>query len=88
MSINLDNLTDQQLRELRAEIDRRLGVERTIAERRDYKDGWLQNEYRRNKSSLRGPYWYFYRIVNGQRERVYIGKTDDPESKLEEMGGG
>lgn len=86
MNVNLDNMDRAQLLELRAEINRRLNNNEpssTIAERRDYRDGWLQNEYRRNKNGLRGPYWYFYRIVGGQRERVYVGKTEHPEEALE-----
>jgi hypothetical protein len=87
METDLNNMSRAELLRLRAEIDWRLGDRQsTIAGRRDHRDGWLQNEYRRNKSGMRGPYWYFYRIVGGARERVYIGKTDDPEGELERQG--
>jgi len=34
--------------------------------------------------TLRGPYWYFRYHADGKQKKIYLGKTDDPESKLSE----
>jgi integrase len=37
--------------------------------------------------TLRGPYWYFRYHENGKQKKIYLGKTDSPESKLAEKRG-
>jgi hypothetical protein len=61
----------------------------TVEERRSYRNGILQLEkraYRRKDGSLteRGPYWYFHYRAAGRQRTLYLGKTDDPKSKVEE----
>jgi hypothetical protein len=46
-------------------------------------DGYLQLELRRYGSAReRGPYWYFQFHEGGKRKKLYLGKTNDPESTL------
>jgi hypothetical protein len=58
----------------------------TVLERRDHLDGILQLEYRANPNTgkQRGPYWYFKYRKDGKQRTVYVGATDEPESKLSE----
>ena len=64
-----------------------------VLERRGYRNGVLQLEkraYRRKDGGLteRGPYWYFhFREAGGQRTK-YVGHTDSPEEKMDELLGG
>ena len=63
----------------------------TVVERRDYQNGVLQLErraYRRKKDggvTQRGPYWYFHFREGGRQKRMYLGQTDDPEAKVDEI---
>ena len=63
----------------------------TVIERRDYQNGILQLEkraYRRKKDggvTQRGPYWYFHFREGGKQRTKYLGKTDDPEAKVDEI---
>ena len=63
----------------------------TVVERRDYQNGVLQLErraYRHKKDgelTQRGPYWYFHFREGGRQKTMYLGKTDDPEAKVEEI---
>jgi hypothetical protein len=62
----------------------------TVVERRDYRNGVLQLErraYRRKDGQLkqRGPYWYFHFREGGRQKTMYLGKTNDPEAKVEEI---
>jgi hypothetical protein len=86
----------EQLRRLQQAIDRRRqqlvdGSLSTVVERRDYKNGVLQLEkraYRRKKDGKlteRGPYWYFNFREGGRQKTMYLGKTDDPEAKVDEI---
>jgi hypothetical protein len=86
----------QQLHHLQQAIDRRrqqIGDEplSAVVERRDYRNGVLQLErraYRRKKDgklTQRGPYWYFHFREGGRQKTMYLGKTDDPEAKVEEI---
>jgi hypothetical protein len=86
----------EQLRRLQQAIDRRRqqlvdGSLSTVVERRDYKNGVLQLEkraYRRKKDGKlteRGPYWYFHFREGGRQKTMYLGKTDDPEAKVDEI---
>jgi hypothetical protein len=62
----------------------------TVVERRDYRNGVLQLEkraYRRKDGQLthRGPYWYFHFREGGRQRTKYLGQTDDPETKVDEI---
>ncbi len=63
----------------------------TVVERRDHRNGILQLEkraYRRKKDgklTQRGPYWYFHFREGGRQKTMYLGKTDDPEAKVDEI---
>src|SRR5215216_245498 len=61
-----------------------------VVERRDYRNGVLQLErraYRRKDGRLtgRGPYWYFHYREGGRQKTMYLGQTDYPEAKVEEI---
>jgi hypothetical protein len=63
----------------------------TVVERRDYQNGVLQLErraYRRKKDgqlTQRGPYWYFHFREGGRQKTMYVGQTDDPEARVDEI---
>ena len=63
----------------------------SVVERRDYQNGVLQLEkraYRRKKDgglTERGPYWYFHFREGGRQKTMYLGKTDYPEAKVDEI---
>ena len=63
----------------------------TVEARRNYLNGVLQLErrsYKRKKDGVltsRGPYWYFHYREGGKQHTRYIGKTDDPESKVDAL---
>jgi hypothetical protein len=63
----------------------------TIKERREHRNGILQLEgraYRRQKDGRlveRGPYWYFHYREGGRQRTLYLGKTDNPEAKVDEI---
>ena len=88
-------MEDHELERLQAAIDRRRGSpnkkQSTVLERRDYRNGILQLEsraYRRKKDdglTERGPYWYFHYREGGKQRTLYIGKTDNPEAKVNEI---
>ncbi len=88
----------QQLHHLQKAIDRRrqqIGNKpvSTVVERRDYRNGVLQLEkraYRRKDGQLtqRGPYWYFHFREGGRQKTMYVGRTDDPEARVDELIGG
>ncbi len=92
---NIAQLDERELDRLQAAIDRRRGQLRkklsTVVERREYRDGVLQLEgraYRRKKDgelTERGPYWYFHYREDGRQRTLYIGKTDNPEAKVNKM---
>jgi hypothetical protein len=85
----------QQLHHLQEAIDRRRQqiADRplsSVLERRDYQNGVLQLEkraYRRKDGGLteRGPYWYFHFREGGRQKTMYVGQTDDPEARVEEI---
>lgn len=58
----------------------------SVVERRDYGSGILQLEYRTNPKTgkQRGPYWYYHYREDGKQRTLYVGVTDEPESKLVE----
>jgi hypothetical protein len=86
--VQVEKMTDEELMQLREYIDRRLGKRSSsqVIGRRNYRDGWLQLERRRYPKSgtERGPYWYYKFVQDGKNRSLYIGKTDDPESKVDE----
>jgi hypothetical protein len=64
----------------------------TVVEHRNYGNGILQLEtraYRRKDGGLteRGPYWYFHFREGGKQRTLYIGKSDNPETVVNEKLG-
>jgi hypothetical protein len=93
---HIEQMNAQELHQLQEAIDHRrqqIGDRplSTVVERRDYRNGILQLEqraYRRKKDgklTQRGPYWYFHFREGGRQKTMYLGKTDDPEAKVEEI---
>jgi hypothetical protein len=92
---SIAQMDEQQLDWLQATIDRRRGAlkqkQSTVLERRDYLNGVLQLEgraYRRKKDgelTETGPYWYFHYREGGKQRTLYIGKTNNPEAKVDEI---
>lgn len=90
---DIGRMNAEELNLLQESIDRRRrqmgdGPVSTVRERRSYRNGILQLEqraYRRKDGGLteRGPYWYFHYREEGKQRTLYLGKTDDPEAKLE-----
>jgi len=98
--IDITEMDEQELDRLQDAIDRRRGSSKnnkekqsTVLERREYRNGLLQLEgraYKRKKDrqlTQRGPYWYFHYREGGRQRTLYIGKTDNPEAKVDEMIG-
>src|SRR3712207_2271969 len=91
----IKQMSVEELDQLQEAINRRRqhmadGPLSTVVERRDYQNGVLQLErraYRRKDGGLteRGPYWYFHFREGGRQRTKYLGKTDDPEAKVEEI---
>ena len=89
----VERLDAGELRRLQEAVDRRRGAlkQSTVLERRDYRNGVLQLEgraYRRKKDGQlteRGPYWYFHYREGGKQRTLYVGKTDNPEAKVNEI---
>jgi len=86
----------EQLDQLQQAINRRRqqvadGPLSTVVERRDYRNGVLQLErraYRRKKDgglTQRGPYWYFHFREGGRQKTMYVGQTDNPEARVDEI---
>ena len=94
---HVEQMNLEELDQLQEAIDRRkrhLGDEpvSTVVERRNYGNGILQLEkraYRRKDGALteRGPYWYFHFREGGKQHTLYIGKTDDPKTVVDEKLG-
>ena len=91
----IEQMSAEQLDQLQQAINRRRqqmadGPLSTVVERRDYRNGVLQLEkraYRRKDGQLtqRGPYWYFHFREGGRQRTKYLGQTDDPEAKVDEI---
>jgi hypothetical protein len=91
----IEQMGAEQLDHLQQAINRRRqqmadGPLSTVVERRDYRNGVLQLErraYRRKDGGLtqRGPYWYFHYREGGRQKTMYLGQTDYPEAKVEEI---
>lgn len=83
---NIDRMDADDLDRLQAALDRkrqRVSAS-SVVERRDHGNGILQLEYRANPKTgkQRGPYWYYHYREDGKQRTLYVGKTDEPESKL------
>jgi len=93
----IERMNAEQLDRIQEAIDRRrqqLGYKpiSSVVERRNYGNGILQLErraYRRKDGGLRdrGPYWYFHFREGGKQRTLYIGKTDNPETVVNEKLG-
>jgi hypothetical protein len=92
----IEQMSAEELDQLQQTINRRRrqlgdGPLSTVVERRDYQNGVLQLErraYRRKKDgqlTQRGPYWYFHFREGGSQKTMYLGQTDDPEAKVDEI---
>ena len=92
---SIERMDAGELDRIEEAIDRRRqeiggGPVSTVVERRDYRNGVLQLEkraYRRKDSGLteRGPYWYFHFREGGRQRTKYLGQTDNPEEKVDEL---
>ncbi len=91
---NIAELDERELDRLQAAIDRRRGERQkklsTVIERREHRNGVLQLEgraYKRKDGELtkRGPYWYFHYREGGRQRTLYVGQTDTPEVKVNEI---
>ncbi|MDQ3923494.1 MAG: hypothetical protein M3309_06170 [Actinomycetota bacterium] len=91
-------MNEWKLDRLQAATDRRRGSleknkekQSNVLERREHRNGLLQLEGRAykpkkdGKLTQRGPYWYFHYRESGRQRTLYIGKTDNPEAKVDEM---
>jgi hypothetical protein len=89
---------ERDLDRLQAALNRRRGTleeedkkQSTVIERREHRNGVLQLEgraYRRKKDgelNEMGPYWYFHFREGGKQRTLYLGKTDNPEAKVDEI---
>ena len=95
--LRIAEMDERELDELQAAIDRRRGFlkkenkQSTVLERRDYRNGVLQLEgraYKRKKDgglTQRGPYWYFHYREGGKQRTLYLGKTENPGAKVDEI---
>lgn len=91
----IEQMSAEQLDQLQQAINRRRqqladGPLSTVLERRDYQNGVLQLErraYRRKDDGLteRGPYWYFHFREGGRQKTMYVGQTDNPEARVDEI---
>jgi hypothetical protein len=94
----IEQMNAQELHQLQQAIDRRrqqIGGKpvSTVVERRDYRNGILQLErraYRRKDGGLteRGPYWYIHFREGGRQKTMYVGQTNNPEARVDELIGG
>jgi hypothetical protein len=92
----IEQMSAEELDHLQQAINRRRqqmadGPLSTVVERRDYQNGILQLErraYRRKKDSKltqRGPYWYFHFREGGRQKTMYVGQTNNPEARVDEI---
>jgi hypothetical protein len=91
----IEQMGAEQLDQLQQAINRRRqqmadGPLSTVVQRRDYRNGVLQLEkraYRRKDGRLtqRGPYWYFHFREGGRQKTMYVGQTDNPEARVDEI---
>jgi hypothetical protein len=89
------HMDQQELNRLQNALDHRRGElenkQSPVLGRREYRNGLLQLEgrtYRRKKDGQlkqRGPYWYFHYRDGGRQRTLYVGNTDNPEAKVDEI---
>jgi hypothetical protein len=89
------HMDQRELDRLQDALDHRRGElknkQSPVLERREYRNGLLQLEgraYQRKKDGKlkqRGPYWYFHYREGGRQRTLYVGKTNDPEAKVDEI---
>jgi hypothetical protein len=94
---SIAQMDEQELDRMQSAIDRRRGSlkkkQSIVVERREHRNGVLQLEgraYRRKKDgelTERGPYWYFHYREGGKQRTLYVGKTDNPETVVDERLG-
>src|SRR5215212_6432529 len=92
---SIETMDRLELVQLQEAIDRRRGAsekkQSPVLERREHRNGVLQLEgraYKRKKDGKlteRGPYWYFHYREGGKQRTLYVGKTDNPEAKVDEI---
>lgn len=83
---HIDQLDRDELAELKMYIDDKLNPASSVEERFNYRNGWLQSEYRyTDKGTRRGPYWYFKYVKDGKNHSLYIGRTDNPMSEVDQL---
>jgi hypothetical protein len=81
--------TKQRVRELEEEhkkLKEKAGKKGWVVERRNFRNGWLQNERRTYKrkdgtEKERSGYWTFYWYEGGKLNKLYLGKTEYPEGE-------
>jgi hypothetical protein len=93
--VTIAQMDERDLDQLQVALDRRCRELRKkqspVLERREYQNGLLQLEgrtYQRMKVGElreRGPYWYFRYREGGRQRTLYVGKTDKPEAKVDEI---
>ncbi len=85
---SIEQMNGDDLERVQAALDRRRQhvSASSVVERRDYGSGVLQLEYRANPKTgtKRGPYWYYHYRQDGKQRTLYVGVTDEPESKVAE----
>jgi hypothetical protein len=92
----IEQMSAEELDQLQDAINRRRqqmadGPLSSVVQRRDYRNGVLQLEkraYRRKKDGRlteRGPYWYFHFREGGRQKTMYVGQTDNPEARVDEI---
>jgi hypothetical protein len=91
----ISQMDKQELDRLQAALDQRRGElknkQSPVLERREYRNGLLQLEGRAylckkdGKLKQRGPYWYFHYREGGRQRTLYLGKTDNPEAKVDQI---
>ena len=82
----VDRLEHNELAKLKMYIDDKLNPASSVQERINYRNGWLQSEYRyTDNGTRRGPYWYFKGVKNGQSFSLYIGKSENPKAEVDQI---
>jgi hypothetical protein len=92
---SIEQMNTEELDLIQEAVDRRRhqigrGPVSKVVERRDYRNGVLQLESRayrckNGKLTERGPYWYFHFREGGRQRTKYLGQTDNPEGKVDQL---
>ncbi len=83
---SIDRMDGEDLDRVQEALDRkrqRVSAS-SVVKRKGYGSGILQLEHRANPKTgkQRGPYWYYHYREDGRQKTLYVGVTDEPESKL------